>query len=285
MSILQLNNVCFTYEKSETPVLRGISADFEAGKMYAIIGKSGAGKTTLLSLLSGLDVCGQGTILYNGEDLKSINRDRYRASNVGVVFQGYNLLLNASAVENVVLSMNLSANVRKSVRKNLGKNARGNVSENARGNVSENTRSNVSENTGGNISRNMCENMSGVKSVNKKAVAYRLLEKVGIDRETADRKILKLSGGEQQRTGIARALSHNPDILIADEPTGNLDDSTEDEIMRILTDLVKNEKRCVIIVTHSHKVASYADEVLGLSGGRLLTVSGSADPDPSWRMP
>lgn len=221
MSILQLNNVSYTYEKSETPVLRGISADFEAGKMYAIIGKSGAGKTTLLSLISGLDVCGQGAILYNGEDLKSINRDRYRALNIGVVFQSYNLLLNASAVENIVLSMNLS----------------------------------------------------GVKSVDKKAAAYRLLEKVGIDRETADRKILKLSGGEQQRTGIARALSHNPDILIADEPTGNLDDSTEDEIMRVLTDLVKNEKCCVIIVTHSHKVASYADEVLGLSGGRLLTVS------------
>lgn len=265
MSILQLNNVSYTYEKSETPVLRGINADFEAGKMYAIIGKSGAGKTTLLSLLSGLDVCGQGTILYNGEDLKSINRDRYRALNIGVVFQSYNLLLNASAVENVVLSMNLSANVRKSVRENLGENARCNASENAR--------CNVSENAGGNIGGNVCENMSNIKSVNKKAAAYKLLEKVGIDRETADRKILKLSGGEQQRTGIARALSHNPDILIADEPTGNLDDSTEGEIMRILAELVKNEKRCVIIVTHSHKVASYADEVLGLSGGRLLTVN------------
>lgn len=265
MSILQLNNVSYTYEKSETPVLRGISADFEAGKMYAVIGKSGAGKTTLLSLLSGLDVCRQGAILYNGEDLKSINRDRYRALNIGVVFQSYNLLLNASAVENVVLSMNLSANVRKSA----GRNIRGNVRENARGD----------------ISGNVCENMSDIKSVNKKAAAYKLLEKVGIDRETADRKILKLSGGEQQRTGIARALSHNPDILIADEPTGNLDDSTEDEIMRILTDLVKNEKRCVIIVTHSHKVASYADEVLGLSGGRLLTVSGSADSAPSRRIP
>lgn len=221
MSVLQLDNVFYTYEKSEISVLRGVTADFEAGKMYAIIGKSGAGKTTLLSLISGLDVCSQGTILYNGEDLKSINRDKYRALSIGVVFQSYNLLLNASAVENVVLSMNLSGN----------------------------------------------------KNTNKKAAAYKLLERVGIDRETADRKILKLSGGEQQRTGIARALSHNPDILIADEPTGNLDDSTEDEIMGILMELVRNEKRCVIIVTHSHKVASYADEVLGLSGGRLITVN------------
>lgn len=227
MSILHLDHISYTYEKTETPVLRDITADFESGKMYAIIGKSGAGKTTLLSLISGLDVCRQGTIFYNGEDLKCINRDRYRALNIGVVFQSYNLLLNASAVENVVLSMNLS----------------------------------------------------GDRSAGRKSSAYGLLEKVGIDRATADRKILKLSGGEQQRTGIARALSHNPDILIADEPTGNLDESTEEEILQILTGLVKNEKRCVIIVTHSHKVASYADEVLGLSGGRLITVnqrSGSA---------
>lgn len=221
MSILNLDHISYTYEKSETPVLRDITANFEAGKMYAIIGKSGAGKTTLLSLISGLDVCREGTIFYNGKDLKSINRDRYRALNVGVVFQSYNLLLNASAVENVILSMNLS----------------------------------------------------GDKSSDKKLSAYRLLEKVGIDRATADRKILKLSGGEQQRTGIARALSHNPDILIADEPTGNLDESTVEEIMQILTSLVKNEKRCIIIVTHSHKVASYADEVLGLSGGKLITVN------------
>ncbi len=221
MVILHLDKIFYAYEKSGTPVLGGITADFEAGKMYAIIGKSGAGKTTLLSLISGLDVCTQGAILYNGEDLKNINRDKYRASSIGVVFQSYNLVPGASAVENVVLAMNLS----------------------------------------------------GDKSKNKKARAYELLQKVGIDRETADRKIWKLSGGEQQRTGIARALSHNPDILIADEPTGNLDESTEDDIMEIFSGLVKKENRCVIIVTHSHKVASYADEVLGLSGGRLTIVN------------
>lgn len=226
MSILHLDNISYTYEKSRTPVLRGITAVFEAGKMYAIIGKSGAGKTTLLSLISGLDVCTQGAIFYNGKNLKSINKDRYRAQSIGVIFQSYNLLPGASAVENVVLAMNLSGN----------------------------------------------------KSSDKKAAAYRLLEKVGIDRETADRKILKLSGGEQQRTGIARALSHNPDILIADEPTGNLDESTEDEIMALLSGLVKNENRCVIIVTHSHKAASCADEVLGLSGGRLTTVNQKTQP-------
>lgn len=221
MALLHLNNVSYAYEKSGTPVLRGVTVDFEVGKMYAIIGKSGAGKTTLLSLISGLDVCTDGAVFYNGEDLKSINRDKYRASGIGVVFQSYNLLLNASAVENVVLAMSLS----------------------------------------------------GDKSADKKTAAYTLLQKVGIDRETADRKILKLSGGEQQRVGIARALSHNPDTLIADEPTGNLDETTEDDIMEILSGLVKNEKRCVIIATHSHKVASCADEVLGLSEGRLMFIN------------
>ena len=77
MSILHLDNLSYAYEKSGPPVLRGITADFQAGKMYAIIGKSGAGKTTLLSLISGLDVCTQGAIFYNGQDLKSINKDRY----------------------------------------------------------------------------------------------------------------------------------------------------------------------------------------------------------------
>lgn len=225
MSILHLEHVFYQYEKSENPVLRDITADFEAGKLYAIIGKSGAGKTTLLSLVSGLGVCTQGSICYNGRDLKSIDRDRYRASDIGVIFQGYNLLPNTSAVENVVLSMHLS----------------------------------------------------GQKGAAKKAAAYQLLEKVGIDRKTADRKILKLSGGEQQRTGIARALSHCPDILIADEPTGNLDDDTEDEMMELFSDLAKKENCCVIVVTHSHRAASYADEVFGLSNGRLLTVNRRED--------
>ena len=225
MSLLHLDHVSYIYEKTTKPVLDGITADFDAGKLYAIIGKSGAGKTTLLSLISGLDVCTKGQICYNGRDLKEVNRDKYRALNIGVVFQSYNLLMNASAAENVILAMNLA----------------------------------------------------GDRNKEKKETAYKLLAKVGIDKETADRKILKLSGGEQQRTGIARAISHNPDILIADEPTGNLDAGTEREIMEIILRLVKNEKRCVILVTHSHRVASYADVVLGLSNGRLITVNQKED--------
>jgi putative ABC transport system ATP-binding protein len=221
MSVLTLNNVTYKYEGTGRNVLKGVSAAFEAGRVYTIVGKSGSGKSTLLSLIAGLDLATGGSILHGETDLKKLNRDEYRAKGIGVVFQSYNLIANSNAVENIVLSMHISE--------------------------------------------------SGEKD--KKAFAYALLERVGIDRETADRKILKLSGGEQQRVGIARALAHRPDILIADEPTGNLDNDTEDDILKILASLAHNDGKCVIIVTHSKKATSIADEVLGMKNGELSHVS------------
>jgi len=220
MSLLQLKNVSYQYEGTKKNVLQNINSDFDAGKVYAIIGKSGAGKSTLLSLLSGLDTCTKGAISYSGGDLKTIDRDNYRARNIGVIFQSFNLITNSTAVENIVLSMNISK----------------------------------------------------VREKDKKSYAYALLEKVGIDKETANRKILKLSGGEQQRVGIARALAHNPDIIIADEPTGNLDTDTESEILDILDKLAHEENKCVIIVTHSKKVSSAADEIWGIQKGEIQFV-------------
>ena len=221
MSVLTLNNVTYKYEGAKKNVLKGVSASFEAGKVYAIVGKSGSGKSTLLSLIAGLDVCTDGKILHGENDLKEIDRDEYRAKGIGVIFQSFNLLTNATAVQNIVLSMNIS----------------------------------------------------GSAESNKKQFAYDLLQKIGIDKETAERKILKLSGGEQQRVGIARALSHNPDIIIADEPTGNLDTDTENDVLKILTSLAHDEGKCVIIVTHSKKVSSVADEIWGMKDGNLSFVS------------
>lgn len=220
MSVLTLNNVSYKYEGTKKNVLAGINAEFETGKVYAIVGKSGSGKSTLLSLMSGLDVCVNGEIMHNGKDLKKIDRDIYRAKGIGVIFQAFNLITNATAIENIILSMNISGSEKK----------------------------------------------------DKKAYAYALLEKVGIDKETADRKVLKLSGGEQQRVGIARALSHNPDIVIADEPTGNLDKDTEADVLGILTSLAHDEGKCVIIVTHSRKVTSIADEIWGINDGKMFPV-------------
>ena len=220
MSVLTLNNVSYRYEGIKKNVLSGVSAAFEAGKVYAIVGKSGSGKSTLLSLAAGLDICTEGAILHGETDLKNLDRDEYRAKGIGVVFQAFNLITNSTAIENIVLSMQIS----------------------------------------------------GSREKDKKAYACALLEKVGIDRETASRKILKLSGGEQQRVGIARALAHNPDIIIADEPTGNLDTETENDVLKILASLAHNEGKCVIIVTHSKKVSSVADKILGMKDGNLTPV-------------
>jgi len=221
MKCLELQDVSYRYEGGTEAVLKGINATFESGKVYTVIGQSGAGKSTLLSLISGLDICKEGDILYNGKSLREIDRDEYRAKSAGVIFQGYNLLLNSTAVYNITLAMNIS-------------------------------KSDIKERKA------------------KKEAAYDLLDKVGIDRETADRKILRLSGGEQQRVGIARALSHNPDVIIADEPTGNLDAETEEAVLGILTRLAHEDNKCVIIVTHSENVTAVADEIIGISVGRLL---------------
>ena len=223
MSVLSLRNVIYQYEGARKNALNGVSAEFEAGKVYTIVGRSGSGKSTLLSLIAGLDVCHGGEILHGGDSLSKIDRDEYRARGIGVVFQSYNLLLNVTAAENIVLSMHISGSAEK----------------------------------------------------DKKAFAYALLDKIGIDKETADRKVLKLSGGEQQRVGIARALAHNPDIIIADEPTGNLDRDTEEEILNVLTNLAHEQGKCVIIVTHSKKVTSIADTIWGMSEGRLVPVKQS----------
>lgn len=219
-SALSLHKVSYRYTKNQRAVLKGISAEFEPGKLYSVIGKSGAGKSTLLSLLSGLDVATEGEVVYQGQDVSKLDRDNYRARSVGIVFQNYNLLTNMTALENVVLSMNIS----------------------------------------------------GVKSKNKKSDALELLQRLGVDKETASRKVLSMSGGEQQRVGIARALAHNPDVIIADEPTGNLDRETRANIMEILASLAHEDGKCVIVVTHSKAVSGYADEVLGLVRGALSKV-------------
>ena len=108
MSVLTLENVSYQYEGTTKQVLKNISMDFEPGKVYVIMGKSGAGKSTVLSLISGLDLPTKGEVLFQGESLKQLDRDDYRAKSIGVVFQGYNLLTNATALENIVLSMNIS---------------------------------------------------------------------------------------------------------------------------------------------------------------------------------
>lgn len=212
--ILKLKDVCYRYQDADKDdyVFKNINYEFELGKTYAIKGKSGSGKTTLLSLISGLESKYEGDIIYDEKDLKKINLDEYRSSNVGIVFQSYNLLPHLTALENILLSMDIS----------------------------------------------------GVENANKKDLALELMGRVGLDKSLADRRVLKLSGGEQQRIAIARSLSYNPNIIIADEPTGNLDKETEDEILNIFKNLAKKENKCIIIVTHSKNVVDNVDIVYNL---------------------
>ena len=215
MGILKLENVGYRYKDApkDSFVFKNINYEFEQGKTYAIKGKSGSGKTTLLSLITGLEKCTEGVILYDGKSLKKMNLDRYRNTDIGIVFQSYNLLPRLTAIENIIVSMEISK----------------------------------------------------IKVKNKKEKALELMKSVGLSEEHAKRKILKLSGGEQQRIAIARSLAYNPKIIIADEPTGNLDKETESEILKIFKHLAKDENKCVIIVTHSQNVCDNVDIVYELS--------------------
>ena len=212
MTVLELKNVSYRYKDASPDeyVLKDIDYRFDTGKLYIIKGRSGSGKTTFLSLISGLETDYEGSILYENNELKKINLDRYRNHDIGIVFQSYNLLPSLNASENIILSMDIN----------------------------------------------------GIKT-DKKKKALELMKAVGLDESYATRRILKLSGGEQQRISIARSISYNPKIIIADEPTGNLDTLTENEIMQIFKKQAKSGK-CVIIVTHSENVCKYADEIYEL---------------------
>ena len=106
--MLRLENVSYTYKKGNGAVLNNVNIEFEASTVYGIVGKSGSGKSTLLSLMAGLDTVTDGLVEYNDKDLKTLDRDVYRAKNIGVIFQSFNLLTTLSALENIVLSMNIS---------------------------------------------------------------------------------------------------------------------------------------------------------------------------------
>ena len=213
-ALLSIKNASYQYSDAEEGeyALRDVSFDFEKGKVYAIRGRSGTGKTTLLSLISGLERCTEGDIVFDGKNLRDINLDYYRSHDIGIVFQSYNLLPFMTASENIILSMDAS----------------------------------------------------GIKIADKKKKTLELMKSVGLKESYANRKVLRLSGGEQQRVAIARSLSYNPKMIVADEPTGNLDKQTEAEILEIFKNLAHKDGKCVIIVTHSANVCEQADMVYDL---------------------
>ena len=206
MPTLELKNVSYAYEKGKA-VLQNVSAELETGKMYAILGPSGSGKTTLLSLLGGLDVPTQGSVLFDGEDIAAKGLEHHRRNHISLIFQSYNLIDYMTPVENVRLTAKLDA--------------------------------------------------------------APILERLGLEQDEIARNVLKLSGGQQQRVAIARALASDAPVILADEPTGNLDADTAEEITAILKESAHVFGKCVVVVTHSGEVAKQADVVLEIKRGHL----------------
>ena len=206
MPTLELKNVSYAYEKGKA-VLQNVSAELETGKMYAILGPSGSGKTTLLSLLGGLDVPTQGSVLFDGEDIAAKGLEHHRRNHISLIFQSYNLIDYMTPVENVWLTAKLDA--------------------------------------------------------------APILERLGLEQDEITRNVLKLSGGQQQRVAIARALASDAPVILADEPTGNLDADTAEEITAILKESAHTFGKCVVVVTHSGEVAKQADVVLEIKRGHL----------------
>ena len=206
MPTLELKNVSYAYEKGKA-VLQNVSGSLETGKMYAILGPSGSGKTTLLSLLGGLDVPTQGSVLFDGEDITTKGLEHHRRSHISLIFQSYNLIDYMTPIENVRLTAKLDA--------------------------------------------------------------APILERLGLEQDEITRNVLKLSGGQQQRVAIARALASDAPVILADEPTGNLDADTAEEITAILKESAHTFGKCVVVVTHSGEVAKQADVVLEIKRGHL----------------
>ena len=206
MPTLVLKNVSYAYEKGKA-VLQNVSGSLETEKMYAILGPSGSGKTTLLSLLGGLDVPTQGSVLFDGEDITAKGLEHHRRNHISLIFQSYNLIDYMTPVENVRLTAKLDA--------------------------------------------------------------APILERLGLEQDEIARNVLKLSGGQQQRVAIARALATDAPVILADEPTGNLDADTAEEITAVLKESAHAFGKCVVVVTHSGEVAKQADVVLEIKRGHL----------------
>jgi putative ABC transport system ATP-binding protein len=203
---------------SELEILKGISLEIKPGESVAIVGASGSGKSTLLGLLAGLDEASSGEVTIGETRLSSLDEDGralFRGQHVGFVFQSFQLLPALTALENVMLPMELKGDL------------------------------------------------------DAHALASRFLERVGLG-ERLDHYPRQMSGGEQQRVAIARAFAASPDILFADEPTGNLDQHTGSRIIELLFDLNREQGTTLVLVTHDEALARRCDRRLMLEAGQLV---------------
>ena len=219
-ALVDVQDICKVYNPGENEVraLDHVSVQIQEKEFVAIIGQSGSGKSTLMNMLGCLDVPTSGIYMLHGKDVSHMSDDELsdiRNREIGFIFQGFNLIANLTALENVELPL-IYRGVSKKERMELAKEA---------------------------------------------------LKKVGLENRM-DHKPAEMSGGQQQRVAIARAIAQAPPIILADEPTGNLDSGSSKEIMGILKEL-HEDGRTVIIITHDNEIAAQAKRVIKIMDGRI----------------
>ncbi len=218
-TVLKLSGVTKQYGEKHTvlEVLRGVDLTVAAGESVALVGPSGCGKSTLLQVAGLLDNCDGGELALCGESVAKANdgaRTALRREKLGFVYQFHHLLPEFTALENVLMPLQLQGKV-------------------------------------------------------DEAAAIAMLERVGLSARMTHRPS-ELSGGEKQRVAIARALVHKPALLIADEPTGNLDPALADEIFALIKELVKEAGLSALIATHNHALAKQLNKVVTLEEGKIV---------------
>ena len=228
MAYIEFNNVVKTYGAGESQInaLDGASFTVERGELAVILGASGAGKTTALNILGGMDTATSGTVMVDGRNITHATERElveYRRTDVGFVFQFYNLVPNLTALENVELAAQVCANA-----------------------------------------------LDAEESLCKVGLAKRL-----------GNFPAQLSGGEQQRVSIARAIAKAPKLLLCDEPTGALDYQTGKQILQLLQD---TDGITVIIITHNSALAPMADRLIRFKSGRVTNMKLNPNPTPIERI-
>ena len=227
MSYIEFQNISKEYNTGGNAIfaLKDASFSVEKGELAIILGASGAGKTTALNILGGMDTATSGHLMVDGSDITTYGKKQltqYRRTDIGFVFQFYNLVPNLTALENVELASQIC---------------------------------------------------------NDSLNAEQTLVKVGLEQRIKNFPA-QLSGGEQQRVSIARALAKNPKLLLCDEPTGALDYNTGKQILQLLQDTCRREKITVLIITHNSALAPMADRLIQFKNGTVISETSNPTPVP-----